>query len=83
MEKEPANINIKGYSHFCGLQIFSRAGLWGQKRWWGVREGAREKEFACSVFPLGDNEPSRPHNGTEQVGGMFHIIRQQRFPQQG
>lgn len=48
-----------------------------------MREGAREKEFACSVSPLGDNEPSRPHNGTEQVGGMFRITRQQRFPQRG
>lgn len=32
-EKEPANINIKGHSHFCGLQIFSRAGC-GDKRDW-------------------------------------------------
>ena len=61
-EKEPANINIKVYSHFCGLQIFSRAGLRGQKRLW---EGKGEEVAFCFLWEtMGQTCPRQSYGGS-------------------
>lgn len=71
-EKEPANINIKGYSHFCGIQIFSRARLRGQKRWLGV---------AGELFSVSSGRQWAKPARQCYSASRWRITRQQRFSQ--